>query len=630
MNLEAGWSAIQPETDANAAINVDLLNAMLELSELGGELEASLSEFTRPSANRADDSSSPNWITDISDIRAHMADDEAIVANLISMGSFYRVCIRQDDFHFTFVEGTPELADQIVADTLILRAALTATHQPSADLDSQYPTGAAVRLHDFLFGGLEECLDGVARLTYRPLEELSDIPIQALLERQPMRVGSGYDLKNADWLLNKYSVSIIGSLREYTATARLNGPASGNLKFLGVGDPVLSGGANIGVGGELLSVLGELPETGDELAAIRQRFPDATILTREEATETRVRQEDLSSYGILSFATHGVIAGELEEITEPGLILTPPEMRGNLLASNGFLSATELSSFDLNARLVILSGCNTANIDPMLFGRQVGGLAEALSIAGVPTTIASLWSVDSAATTELMTLFLVAFSANPENAVAQSFSSAIRRFQNETPNPAFLHPRFWAAFAVFGAGNVDVGAESETPGVQARTLAIASYEWVDDLGSKITDTIQLPDGEYIFFGEGESDGVLNVSYVERLDSDYEEVWRVSARGMRGAELTAGQEIVYAASFQADVENRLAIPKVRAFNAVGTLQWEWSGEGQMPGTLLAPILQLDDQGRLMVLLSEYSPSLLQLRFNLLRFDASSTPRPSLVG
>ena len=58
--------------------------------------------------------------------------------------------------------------------------------------------------------------------------------------------------------------------------------------------------------------------------------------------------EPLGHYNIISFATHGIIGGEIPEIPDAGLVLTPVEGRLDDPSDDGFLSAGELATMKLN------------------------------------------------------------------------------------------------------------------------------------------------------------------------------------------------------------------------------------------------------------------------------------------
>ncbi|MDP2834954.1 MAG: CHAT domain-containing protein [Pseudomonadota bacterium] len=120
-----------------------------------------------------------------------------------------------------------------------------------------------------------------------------------------------------------------------------------------------------------------LPETADELRAmgkVLQARP-GSIWLQERANETLVKNLDLSKYRTIAFATHGLMAGEIEGLGEPGLILTPPRL--GTLEDDGYLSAGEIAKLKLNADWVVLSACNTAAADGTPGAEGLSGLSKA-------------------------------------------------------------------------------------------------------------------------------------------------------------------------------------------------------------------------------------------------------------
>ena len=64
---------------------------------------------------------------------------------------------------------------------------------------------------------------------------------------------------------------------------------------------------------EAVRRLAPLPETADELRAIAKTLGvgDEALFLGQNATETRVREVDLSDTRVIAFATHGLVAGEI-------------------------------------------------------------------------------------------------------------------------------------------------------------------------------------------------------------------------------------------------------------------------------------------------------------------------------
>ena len=115
---------------------------------------------------------------------------------------------------------------------------------------------------------------------------------------------------------------------------------------------------------------------------------------------------------------------------------------------DGLLEAREIINMDLRAELAVLSACQTAR-GWVGAGEGVIGMSWALFVAGVPTTVASQWKVDSASTTSLMIDFHRRLTARPTNAKAEALrQAALGLLRSER----YRHPFYWAGFVMIGDG----------------------------------------------------------------------------------------------------------------------------------------------------------------------------------
>jgi CHAT domain-containing protein len=239
--------------------------------------------------------------------------------------------------------------------------------------------------------------------------------------------------------------------------------------FLGVGNPSFAGGANAPgqasaldrlasscrEGGpmpaELIRALTPLPETAEEVRRVGQRLgADAgSILIGAAASEANLRRQPLGDYNVLYFATHGLLPGELRCQAEPGLALSPPAGGAQSTADDGLLDASEIASLRLNADLVVLSACNTAEGGGRFGGESLSGLADAFFHAGARTLVASHWQVPSAATAQLMTGFFDKVGPKLSNGLADSLREAQLGLAGQAQT---AHPFYWAAFTILGDG----------------------------------------------------------------------------------------------------------------------------------------------------------------------------------
>ena len=184
---------------------------------------------------------------------------------------------------------------------------------------------------------------------------------------------------------------------------------------------------------------------------------DDALLMGASATEAALRARPLEDYGVLYFATHGILPGELHCQSEPGLALSPPASPASSQADDGLLDASEIAQLKLNADLVVLSACNTAASGGNFGGEALAGLADAFFNAGARSVIASHWEVPSLSTVKLMTGLFATYAKDRAEGLAQ----ALRQSQLALlRDPATAHPFNWAAFTLIGAGT---GAARPSP-----------------------------------------------------------------------------------------------------------------------------------------------------------------------
>ncbi|MCB1693771.1 MAG: CHAT domain-containing protein [Pseudomonadales bacterium] len=157
-------------------------------------------------------------------------------------------------------------------------------------------------------------------------------------------------------------------------------------------------------GSNALRYFARLPETLDEGRAVLQTFSSGSMLSGVDASESKVKSMALDGFSFIHFATHGVIGSELPDIREPALVLSWEE------GEDGFLYASEVARLRLNAKLTVLSACNTGN-GRYYNGEGLMGMGRAFLIAGSQSVIVSLWPVESFATKQLM-VFLYQNMAN--------------------------------------------------------------------------------------------------------------------------------------------------------------------------------------------------------------------------
>jgi CHAT domain-containing protein/tetratricopeptide (TPR) repeat protein len=125
-----------------------------------------------------------------------------------------------------------------------------------------------------------------------------------------------------------------------------------------------------------------------------------------------------------------------------------PWQSGVRLAPERIIRAGGVAAMPLNARLVVLSGCESAG-GRLTRGEGVLGLTSAFLAAGVPCVVATLWPVDDRVTVDFVDEFYRALSNGRSAAAALREAQIAVRDRAETS-----HPFFWAAFVAIGDGDV--------------------------------------------------------------------------------------------------------------------------------------------------------------------------------
>jgi CHAT domain-containing protein len=360
-----------------------------------------------------------------------------------------------------------------------------------------FDVGRAYRLYKTFFGSAEKAIAG-KHLIIVPSASLMQLPFAALVTYLPQQ-GSilPRDLK---WLGTTFPVSVLPSVSSLSALRRVAKPSKATKPFLGVGNPLLTGGASSGehrqlaaearakqkcagpvrvaAGGTraVLSVAHllpanafqgsladvatlkaqvPLPETADELCGVAQSLQvgPEDVLLGDRATETVLKDMGnggrLEQYRILHFATHGLVSGDLPGVAEPSVMLTPPGAATE--QDDGLLTASEIAQLKLDANWVVLSACNTA-AGGSEGAEALSGLARAFFYAGARSVLVTHWEINSAAAVKLTTGAFSALQRQPGLSQAEAMRQAMAALVRDDTVPDAAHPAVWAAFALVGDG----------------------------------------------------------------------------------------------------------------------------------------------------------------------------------
>jgi CHAT domain-containing protein len=220
-----------------------------------------------------------------------------------------------------------------------------------------------------------------------------------------------------------------------------------------------------------------LKATEAEARDLQRLFPDAMVLTKEQATEAALKAVDRPA--ILHIATHGFFLNDEQQLDSQaegektrivvrrkdksqvkreddasqlvnpllrsGLGLAGANQRTGSDGNDGILTALEAAGLDLwGTKLVVLSACDTG-VGKVVNGDGVYGLRRALVLAGSESQMMSLWPVSDTGTREFMIEYYKRLKSG------EGRSEALRRVQLKMlANPKRSHPFYWASFIQSG------------------------------------------------------------------------------------------------------------------------------------------------------------------------------------
>lgn len=351
-----------------------------------------------------------------------------------------------------------------------------------------FDVGLANQLYQQILAPVESSFVGKKVMLTVPHADLGQLPLALLVVKpiaQPAKGGavpfSGY--KSVPWLTRDIAVAQVPSVTALTSLRALPAGDPNRKNFIGFGDPYFSSQQEqqaakqaktsqlatrgmplnlrntpktSGVSSAELALLPRLPDTSAELEEVAKAIgaSESDIYLHKQASVKQVMSADLSNRKVVMFATHGLVPGELNGLTQPALALSSPEVTGD--KDDGLLTMDKIITLKLDADWVVLSACNTAAGEGA-GSEAVSGLGRAFFFAGAKALLVSNWPVDSVASRTMMTNL---FNTQQKSQGASKAELLRQAMLNQIDQGgmkeggalkyAYAHPLFWAPFVVVG------------------------------------------------------------------------------------------------------------------------------------------------------------------------------------
>lgn len=273
-------------------------------------------------------------------------------------------------------------------------------------------------------------------ITIIPDGKLSYVPFDALLETLP-DTSKTIEFNHLSYLIRNYCFNYSNSANLLFKQIPL-GKTNNKIKTLAFA-PIYKEGEYIEITNKKYPLI-PLPGVQREVTRI-SKIVHADIFSGEEATEGNFRK-NVEKYDILHLAMHAFINDSLPAFSSFAFT----QKQTDDPTKDGILNTADIYNLRLNAKLTVLSACNTG-AGQLKKGEGIMSLARGFLYAGCPAIIMSLWEVEDESGTQIMTSFYKNIKKGKSK--DESLRSAKLEYL-ETANSRKAHPHYWLGFVSIG------------------------------------------------------------------------------------------------------------------------------------------------------------------------------------
>ncbi|MFQ5797916.1 MAG: CHAT domain-containing protein [Bacteroidota bacterium] len=324
---------------------------------------------------------------------------------------------------------------------------------------ANFDTRNSLELYRLLVGPIEKHLENMHRIIIVADDLLKSLPFEALVT-EVTQGADQHDFSNVSFLIERYELS-------YAPAASLLDPRFQAVKqprklILAVGNPTVRDGEQdsmdetraLPAAVTRTRFSQPLPGAEQEVNLIGRIFQEqADVLVGDQASKVFFKQL-APEYKILHIAAHATF-DNYRPLHSSVFLAADAETN-----ENGVLRAFEFFNLELNAELAVLSACNTVGGGA---SQGMEGLVRGLVFAGVPSVVATLWTVEDESTAKLMEQFYRYLRQGERK------SRALQLAKLDLIKSGKADPFYWAGFVLIGdSSSIDL---SELPSKTDWSLA---------------------------------------------------------------------------------------------------------------------------------------------------------------
>ncbi|MBA4411392.1 MAG: hypothetical protein C0397_18480 [Odoribacter sp.] len=272
-------------------------------------------------------------------------------------------------------------------------------------------------------------------LTIIPHDKLSYIPFDALLSQMPDTTTMNF--RNLKYLVLDYAINYSYSATLlYDFSEKDKSSSKSLLAFSPFYDPKVP---YIDPETSVQQNLNPLPGAKDEVKGISRYFKTNSFL--DQFAQEYIFKEKATEFDVLHLAMHTIINDSLPMFSK--LVFSKPDQNSD---DDGFLNTYEIYNMQLNARLAVLSACETGT-GKLQKGEGVMSMARGFIYAGCPSIVMTLWQVEDKSGVKIMEDFYYYLSKGKKKDVALRMAKLKHL---ESSDPLTSHPHFWLGYVNIG------------------------------------------------------------------------------------------------------------------------------------------------------------------------------------
>lgn len=375
-----------------------------------------------------------NNTIEMSELQSRLSSDEILIEYSISDSSLFTFIVTSDSFEITKQEINSDSLNHHIEE---VRNALKTNDfaENSSEFYQRY-TKSAFNLYQTFIGPHSNVIQN-KKLVIIPDGKMAYVPFGVLIKQEANPDRMNY--RDLDYLIKSNTITYQNS-----ATIGFSIEPAG-FSFTTSKSVLAFAPSYNGIDDSILYTerayrdkLYPLPYTKEEVNNI-SHVMEGDLYLDDFATEQNFK-DHASDYDVLHLAMHTIIDDENPMYSK--LVFT----QTSDTVQDGLLNTHEIYNMNFNARMVVLSACNTGD-GKLLKGEGVMSLARGFFYAGCPSIIMTLWTVEDQTGSNLMTNFYGYLSQGFEK--DEALRQAKLKYL-ETADPLKSHPYFWSGYVTMG------------------------------------------------------------------------------------------------------------------------------------------------------------------------------------